>query len=108
MILHQSLFLPFRLLAYVKFRSKLAIFAERKNAMTVVSLLLQLIGSWNSLSTFSAGTPTTKMEPSMYMHPSCPRGMSTQVDTNFAKKRFTSTECSQVSSVWNDIRIGQQ
>ena len=65
--------------------------------------------SCNSLSElFSAGTPTTKMEASMYMHTSCPRAMSAQVDTIFSRKRFPCTERSQVSSVRNDIRIGKQ
>ena len=76
--------------------------------MIVVSFLSAMDRSWNSLLTFSARTPTTKMEASMYMHTSCPRAMSARVDTNFPNKRFACTECYQVSSVRNDIRNGKQ
>ena len=80
--------------------------------MTVVSLFFQWIG--NSLFLFfiylfSARTSTTNMEASMYMHISCSRAMSAQVDTNFRSNLFACSECSQVSSVRKkDIRIGKQ
>ena len=52
--------------------------------MTVVSLsFLRRIGTdvGTHFLTFSARTPTTRMEASLYMHTSCPRTMSAQMDT---------------------------
>ena len=94
-----------------KYRSNFAIYAERKSVLTVVSLFY-FVATNRKLETdfltFSARTSTTGMDASMYMHTSCTRTMSTQMDTNFTRKLFACTKCSQVSSVRNDIQIGKQ